>query len=57
MFPCSAVAESAAVGMNHAIKGEAVYCFVTLREGFEWNDKIINELKLIGESAFIHFLV
>jgi len=40
-----AVAESAAVAMHHEVKGEAVYCFVTLRDGFEFTNSLVSELK------------
>ncbi|MHB1390779.1 MAG: acetate--CoA ligase [Thermoleophilia bacterium] len=33
-----AVAEAAAVGFPHAVKGEAIYAFVTLREGYDGTD-------------------
>lgn len=40
-----AVAESAVIGKPHEIKGQAVVAFVTLREGFEGTEQLINELK------------
>lgn len=40
-----AVAESAAVAVHHEVKGEAAYCFVTLRDGFEFNSALVSELK------------
>jgi len=33
-----AVAESGVVGFPHPIKGEGIYCFVTLKDGFEYTD-------------------
>ncbi len=43
-----AVAESAAVAMPHNVKGEALYCFVTLRDGFDFTTQLESELKLKG---------
>jgi len=45
-----AVVESAVVGAHHNVKGEVAYCFVTLRDGFEFSDKLVNELKLQGKK-------
>ena len=38
------VAEAAAVGVPHEVKGEAVVCFAVLRPGSEWNEKLRTEL-------------
>jgi acetyl-CoA synthetase len=35
-----AVAESAVVGFPHEIKGQGIYAFVTLKEGFEASDEL-----------------
>lgn len=48
-----AVAESAAVAMPHTVKGEALYCFVTLRDGFDFSSQLESELKLKGKSAIL----
>ncbi|MGQ9913832.1 MAG: acetate--CoA ligase [Thermogutta sp.] len=40
-----AVAEAAAVGRPHDVKGEAICAFVTLSEGFEPSDELRAELK------------
>ncbi|XP_076064692.1 acetyl coenzyme A synthase isoform X2 [Oratosquilla oratoria] len=40
-----AVAEAAAVARPHHVKGECLYCFVYLAEGFEFNPKLAAELK------------
>jgi acetyl-CoA synthetase len=40
-----AVAEAAAIGKRHDLKGEAVSAFVIVREGFERNDELAAELK------------
>ena len=39
-----AVAESAVVGFPHDIKGQGIYAFVTLKEGFEQTDALKKEL-------------
>ena len=39
------VAEAACIGKTHEVKGQAVAAFVTLKEGFEIKDGIIDELK------------
>ncbi len=35
-----AVAEAAVVGFPHEIKGEGIYCYVTLKEGFEPSEEL-----------------
>ncbi len=40
-----AVAESAVVGKKHDIKGEAIAAFVTLKDGVEGTDSLIEELR------------
>ena len=39
-----AVVESAVVGFPHEIKGQGIYAFVTLKEGFEPTDELKKEL-------------
>jgi len=39
------VAEAAVVGYPHDIKGEGIYCYVTLKEGEEYTDGLKAELK------------
>ncbi len=39
------VAEAACIGKNHEVKGQAVSAFVTLKEGIEVRDGLIDELK------------
>ena len=39
------VAESASIGKSHEIKGQAVVSFVTLKEGIDGTDELMNELK------------
>ncbi|XP_043225200.1 acetyl-coenzyme A synthetase, cytoplasmic-like [Amphibalanus amphitrite] len=41
-----AVAEAAVVAVPHSIKGEAVYCFVTNKQGTEWSDQLKKDLIL-----------
>ncbi len=40
-----AVAEAAAIGLPHDIKGHAIYTYVILRAGYEGSDALIDELK------------
>ena len=52
----SAVAESAVVGFPHDVKGEGIYVFVTLKEGFQPSDELKKTLiqhvrKVIGPIA------
>uniref|UniRef100_A0A8C2KL93 acetate--CoA ligase n=1 Tax=Cyprinus carpio TaxID=7962 RepID=A0A8C2KL93_CYPCA len=43
-----AVAEAAVVGRPHPVKGESLYCFVTLNDGINYNQKLEGELKKQG---------
>ncbi len=40
------VAEAAAIGLPHEVKGNAIHTFVILREGAEKSEKLIDELRL-----------
>eukprot|EP00118_Oscarella_pearsei_P017215 m.169693 g.169693 ORF g.169693 m.169693 type:complete len:698 (+) comp39012_c0_seq7:39-2132(+) len=40
------VVEAAVVGRPHEVKTETLYCFVTLKEGAVFDDKVVQELKL-----------
>ncbi len=40
-----AVAEAAAIGLPHEIKGNAIYGYVILRSGFEPSEKLGDELR------------
>lgn len=40
-----AVAEAAVVGYPHEIKGQGIYCYVTLMEGVEATDELLKELQ------------
>uniref|UniRef100_A0A8C1YZU7 Propionate--CoA ligase n=1 Tax=Cyprinus carpio TaxID=7962 RepID=A0A8C1YZU7_CYPCA len=44
-----AVAEAAVVGRPHPVKGESLYCFVTLNDGINYNQKLEGELKKQGK--------
>ena len=39
------VAEAAVVGYPHAIKGQGIYCYVTLMNGIEPSDELMKELR------------
>jgi acetyl-CoA synthetase len=39
------VAEAAAIGLPHDVKGNAIHCYVLLRTGYEKSDKLIEELR------------
>lgn len=41
----SAVAESAAIGLPHALKGYAIHCYVVLRKGYEPSPALEKELR------------
>jgi len=41
----SSVAEAAAIGLPHELKGNAIHCFVILKAGFSKSDKLIEELR------------
>ncbi|XP_061879273.1 acyl-CoA synthetase short chain family member 2 like [Entelurus aequoreus] len=41
----SAVAEAAVVSRPHQVKGECLYCFVTLKDGGEFNPSLVAALK------------
>jgi acetyl-CoA synthetase len=40
------VAEAAAIGLPHEIKGNAIHAYVILRTGYEKSDKLVEELRL-----------
>lgn len=41
--PC--VAETAVVPHPHQVKGECLYCFIVLRDGYEFDDQLVQELR------------
>ena len=40
-----AVAEAAVVGYPHEVKGQGIYCYVTLMNGVEPSDELLKELQ------------
>ena len=44
-----AIAETAAVSTPHNVKGECIYCFIVLKNGFEYSVQLEGELKTQGE--------
>ncbi len=40
------VAEAAAIGLPHEVKGNAIHCFVILKSGYEKSDKLVEELRM-----------
>ena len=40
-----AVAESAAIGLPHEVKGQAIHCFAQLKPGFEPSEELAEELR------------
>lgn len=46
----TAIAESAVVPIFHDVKGEALYCFVTLRDGHDFTEQLQAELKQKGNE-------
>lgn len=51
------VAESAVVARPHTVKGECLYCFVTLAEGSEFSDKLTAELKNKGKMVYKKLMI
>lgn len=45
-----AVAEAAVVSRPHKVKGECLYCFVSLKDSREFNHTLVEELKRLGEA-------
>ncbi|XP_008432543.1 acyl-CoA synthetase short chain family member 2 like [Poecilia reticulata] len=43
----SAVSEAAVVSRPHQVKGESLYCFVTLKDSWEFDKKMVAELKML----------
>lgn len=44
------VAEAAVVSRPHQVKGECLYCFVTLKGSTEFNHTLVGELKRLGKT-------
>ena len=45
------VAEAAVVSRPHKVKGECLYCFVSLKDHLEFNPTLEDELKRLGEAT------
>jgi len=48
-----AVSEAAVVSRPHKVKGECLYCFVTLKDRREFNHTLVEELKRLGEALWL----
>ena len=46
-----AIAEAAAVSAPHPVKGECLYCYVVLKNGFEYSKDLERELKQRGNCT------
>lgn len=46
-----AVAEAAVVSRPHTVKGECLYCFVTLKNSREFNHALVEDIKRHGEAV------
>lgn len=46
-----AVAEAAVVSRPHTVKGECLYCFVTLKNSQEFNHALVEDIKIHGEAV------
>lgn len=46
-----AIAEAAAVSASHPVKGECLYCYVVLKNGFEYSKDLERELKQRGNCT------
>jgi len=49
------VAEAAVVPVPHKIKGEAVYCFVSLNQGAQFSQEIVTKLRLMIREKIAPF--
>lgn len=47
----AAISEAAVVSHPHPLKGESLYCFVTLRDGHEFTQNLEDELKKQGGNS------
>ncbi|XP_005729106.1 acyl-CoA synthetase short chain family member 2 like isoform X2 [Pundamilia nyererei] len=52
----AAVAEAAVVSRPHKVKGESLYCFVTLKDSREFSHTLVDELKRLGAIATPDFI-
>lgn len=44
------VVEAAVVTRPHKVKGECLYCFISLKDSMEFNNSVVEELKKLGKS-------
>lgn len=44
-----AIAEAAAVSFPHEIKGQAIFCFVVLKDEYKFTEELEQELRFMGE--------
>lgn len=44
-----AIAETAAVSSLHPVKGECIYCYVVLKDGYEFSQELEHDLKNSGK--------
>jgi acetyl-CoA synthetase len=49
-----AVAEAAAIGLPHEVKGNAIHTWVILKAGYEGSEQLIEELKAHGQAGKDH---
>lgn len=47
----SSVSEAAVVSHPHPVKGECLYCFVTLRDGHKFTPALMDELRKQGNGG------
>lgn len=47
----ASISEAAVVSHPHPVKGECLYCFVTLKDGHDFTNKLIDELKKQGNCV------
>ena len=45
LVSCPDVAEAAAIGLPHEVKGNAIHCFVMLKDGIQHSEMLIEKLK------------
>jgi len=49
----AAISEAAVVSHPHPVKGECLYCFVTVKDGHECTKNLTDELKKQGSNSQI----
>jgi acetyl-CoA synthetase len=52
-----AIAETAAVSSPHPVKGESLYCFIVLKNGFKFNEELATDLKQLVRNKVGAFAV